>query len=55
MEELNFWSSKNFPTWQDFRDYWREFYSQAGRVILDDSEKFWRNKFQEIRDAERGA
>lgn len=54
MQEINFWSSKNFPTWQDFRDHWREFYSRAGWEIKDDSENFWRNKFEEIRAAERG-
>jgi hypothetical protein len=53
MENLNFWSTNNFGTWQDFRDFWREFMHKEGRPIPDDTDTFWEGEWQDIRNAEK--
>ena len=46
MDEINFWDPRNFSTWQDYRDFWREHLARAGRPVPESFD--WEKKFKEL-------
>lgn len=53
MEEINFWDPRNFANWQEFRNFWRDHYERAGKTIENDSDIFWKSKYEELKNGNR--